>query len=360
MADNQNIKTLIRLAIHNQVPANFEGGTIEDVQHALREEIKSLAGTRKEFRRNKNQIFELIEDTIDEVLPNKIGNVLSQFVEVVQFAQGQAPIFKTRLGQRRGKQFVTRAAPNGTYETFRLDRGQFMLELDSYGGAGYVDFERYLDGLEDLMDLYEILIEGLNDRIFDLIQGALLASYKAIGVPTSNRAAFSSFDPDLMYKVLTTIDAYGPATIYCGPEFAASMSNHIQYVTPMMPVVAGSGTVNRLYPVQDINEIRENGYIGKFRGHDIVVFPQTFTDETNTKKVINPRVAYILPGGKEKLIRLGMEGDTHVREYSNKGDESMEIQLSKRLGVAMVAPVHAWGMVENTGIQATGWDQVSD
>ena len=42
------------------------------LQETLRNELRELAGTYSLYRENKNAIFSLIEDTIEDVLPKKV------------------------------------------------------------------------------------------------------------------------------------------------------------------------------------------------------------------------------------------------------------------------------------------------
>ena len=77
-----------------------------------------------------------------------------------------------------------------------------------------------------------------------------------------------------------------------------------------------------------------NGYIGTYKGSKVIVLPQSFEDETNEVKVIDPSFAYIIPsGGNDKPIKIAFEGQTIVDESKNK-DQSREIQCYKKLGVA--------------------------
>ena len=105
----------------------------------------------------------------------------------------------------------------------------------------------------------------------------------------------------------------------------------------------------------DIEEFRNTGYIGKFAGAPVVVIPNSFVDEENTKLVFNPRFAYVLPAGKEKLVKIGLIGDTHFKEVENR-DWSMEVQMYKKIGVGMVAEPNFWGIYYNAGIPDGGWD----
>ena len=81
------------------------------------------------------------------------------------------------------------------------------------------------------------------------------------------------------------------------------------------------------------NDKWNNGYLGNYKGHRVIILPQSFEDETNTKKVLDPSYAWIIPTGSgEKPIKVAMEGQTIVDEYVNK-DRSREIQVYKKIGV---------------------------
>ena len=56
----------------------------------------NLAGTYALYRENKNLIFSIIEETLDEVLPKKVEQSYMQFAETKTFAQGDKPIFKRK------------------------------------------------------------------------------------------------------------------------------------------------------------------------------------------------------------------------------------------------------------------------
>lgn len=341
---NKMIKDLVAVVTGSKksLPADFSVQDV-NVEAALRDELRKLVGSYKDYRRNQLEIFEILEEAFDEVVPNKVTSVLDSFAEVRFFGQGQRPHFRVSANKMRGKQFVTRVALSGVYETFRLDRTEFDVPTDAIGGAAIIDFERYLDGLEDLMELYAIIVDGMLDYIYRLIQEALLASWNAAGRPTANKISMSSFDPDAMQELVNTVSAYGSPVIMAPPQFAAKMSNFVTF----------SGTYVAM-PREDLTEIRENGYIGTFRGTPVVVLPQSFEDETNTKLVINPKVAYVLPAGKEKIVKIAFEGDTIVDEWKNR-DRSMEIQAYRKVGVGIIANPNFWAIAQNEDIVADGW-----
>ena len=343
------VKSLLDVAVGTKktIPTDFELKLEDvDIESALRDQLKELATNYTQYCRNRYDIFDLLQESFDEVLPNKVSAIFSAFAEVQNYGQGDRPIFKVGPNKRRGKQFVTRVALSGVYETFRLDSTEFEVPTAAVGGAGIIDFERYLDGFESIMDLYDIILEGIVDHIYKLIQEALLASWNEAGRPAANKLTFSSFDPDAMQEVVNTVSAYGAPIIFCAPQFAAKMANFVSYAS-----------ANPNMPQADLNDIREQGYIGKFRGTPIVVLPQSFEDETNSKFVVNPRVAYIIPAGRERIVKIAFEGQTVVRDHENR-DNSMEIQAYRKVGVGIYGNPNYWAIVQNTGIVANGWSSL--
>ena len=341
------------------VPAEFAAENY-DYEAALRDEIAKLVCkpnrktgamefNRHMFEQNKHELFELLEENLEEVLPQNVKAALDMFVEVKYYAQGQRPEFRVVRGKIRGKQFVTRATESGNYETFRLDRDRFDLYIQAIGGAGYVDFERYLDGLENMTDIYAIIQDGIVDRLFEMVQGCLLASWNAAGRPARNKVATNVFNPIAMKKLCNTIAPYGSPIIYCTPEFAAEMVNALVYDVNSTTTVKLSD--------QDMQEIRDRGYIGKFYGTPVVVMPQSWTDETNTKLVFNPSFAYVLPAGKEKIIKMAFEGSPYFREWDDhEGDNSFTLQGYVKVGVGLFTTPNYWGIYYDAALDAdSGW-----
>ena len=342
--DTMNIKQLLDCVFGRNIPTEFANQNI-DYEAALRDEIKKLVGTYSLYRRNKYELFDLLAQNAEEVLPRKVLELIGSFAEVAQYGNNDKLVFKVRRGAQRGKQFVTRATNSGVYETFRLDYD--YMELDSYtiAGAGIIDFERYLDGLEDIADIYDIILEGMLEAIFRGIQGCLADQWNNTGRPANNKVSANTFDYQKMAQLVQVVSAYGNPVIYCSALFASTMLNVV--ATP-----AGIKVSDK-----EIDEIRERGYIGKFAGAPVVVIPNSFEDETNEKLVFDPRFAYVIPAGKEKIVKVALVGQTIIDEWKNT-DRSMEIQGYKKVGVGIVSAPNHWGIYYNSGIDAWGHDEI--
>lgn len=342
------LQVLMNGVFGRKVPAEFAAADY-DYEAALRDELAKLICddkgkiNRYKFERNKYDIFELLSENLDEVLPRSVAAALDMFTEIIRVPQGTRPEFRVVRGKQRGKQFVTRATESGNYESFRLDRDHFDIYPVALGGSGYVDFERYLDGLDNLTDIYEVLNDGFVDRIFEMVQEALLQTWNLAGRPARNKVVATGFDAAAMRKLCSTVAAYGAPAIYCSPEFAAEMANAIVYQTAVK------------LSDQDMMDVREQGYIGKFYGTPVIVLPQSFVDETNTKLAMNPSFAYVIPTGKEKLVKLAFEGNSYFREWEHEGDNSVQLQAYLKVGVGVVSTPNYWGIYYNSSIDAGGW-----
>ena len=340
MKDLRALKELAVCAIRGTAPAPTAefSCNAEDVEGALREELYALASDYNTFRKNKYDIFEIMQEAADEYLPNKVIAAMGAFADVRTFNHGAKVEYKIKKGKLRGKKFVTVASPSGVYEAFRLDTDTMALSTTSVGGATTIDFNRYLCGDEDLAENMAVLYEGIEDRIYEMVQNALIATVAGKSGQAANYAVVDGFNADAMVKLINTVKAYGTgAVIYATREFIAAMG---------ADVIVASG--NPSVSTKDIEAIHDTGLINMFRGCPIVELPQSFTDETNANTVINPQYAYVFPTGGEKVVKVAFEGDTVVKDFENR-DNSIELQAFKKIGVGILH-TNNWAVYRNTAL----------
>lgn len=342
MANLKDIKELALHAAKRTAPSNF---TVDSVDQALRDQLADLSRDFLTFERNKLDLFEIVMTTADEIVPKKVIEAMGAFAEVRTVAQGQQALFTQKLGRMRARKFLTQVGVSGVYESFRLDRGTFNVTAHAIGGAVSIDFERFLDGSEVMADLMDIVLEGLQDSVYGEVQKALIAAASATNRPNANKYSESSFNAAHMQALIGVVKAYGNgATIFAPPEFIDAMG-------PDAIVPAITGTAQGIYAQGDLDAIHNFGRIKLFRGTPIVEIPQSFIDENNVKTWINPRFAYVLPTGGEKVVKIVLEGNTQMWDMPNR-DQSREINIYKKIGVAVLSN-HNWGIYENTGITNT-------
>ena len=329
MLDRTNLVALMKQVAKADpsAPVAYSFGEDKQLSYAalnetLRKELNELAGTYAQYRENKNLIFSMIEETLDEVLPKKVSQQYDQFAEVKTFAQGDKPVFRRPLNTRaRAKQFVTRVGLAGIYEVFKLgpaEKESFEVRTSAIGGAAQIGFEEFLDGRVDFAEVTRIIMEGMDELIYKEVAAALKASINQL--PPANRVAAVGFDESAMDRLIQIAAAYGTPTIYCTYEFAVKMiPNEAWRYTEAMKT-----------------ELWNTGRLANYKGTKVIILEQGFEDETNTRKVIDPGYAWVIPTGADgKPVKIAFEGGTIVDEFNNY-DRSREVQVYKKVGVTAI------------------------
>jgi len=342
MATLNELKELALHAARGTAPANFSS---ENVNAALIGEMSDWCSSIAKFNQHKYELFEIITETADEVVPAKVISAIGQFAEVRQVPQGQKVVFKKRLGRERAKSFITRVGLAGVYEAFRLDASTYEVGTFAIGGAGMVDFERMLDGTESMVEIMDIIAEGMEEAVYKEIVKALNAAITIAKLTAANMCVTNTYDANKLAKLISNVKVYGQgAVIFATPQFIDAMGPDV--ITPVYQATMGS---LRALPVQDdIDAIHNTGRIKIFRGTPIVEIPQSFTDETNTAYVFDPQFAYILPTAGEKPVKVVFEGNTQMLDRQNE-DWSFEYRVYKKMGLA-IHTYNNWGIYQNTAL----------
>jgi hypothetical protein len=315
-----------------------ESYTLAQVNEAIAKELSGIAYDYRSFRDNASQMFRLVEETIDEVIPTRVMQQFEQFAEIKNVANGDKAVYKVRIteaAKQRAKTFVTRVADAGRYETFMLDGAEFEVKTGAVGYAVRVTFEDILTGRWQFSDFVDLAVEGLDEWIYQEIANQL--EQAVANLPSVNKVEVAGFDEQAMDNILAIADSYGPASIYCTMEFAAKM-------------VPASGWVSN--GMKDT--LWNTGYLANYKGHNVVILPQSMTDETNTVKVVDPAQAYIMPSGQDtRPVKVVFEGETHVRTVDNNDDWSQDIQCFKKVGVGVLWSNHWVCSYRNTDLKKT-------
>ena len=348
MLDKNNLLALMKTVAKADVNAptsysfNGENFSYEALNETLRRELKEYASDYASYRENKNLIFSLIEETLDEILPKKVMKQYEAFAEVKTFAQGDKPIFRRQLtSNKRAKQFITRVGLAGRYEVFKLGKNEesFEVQTSAIGGAAQIGFEEFLDGRVDFAEVTRIVMEGMDELIYEEIGAALASSINQL--PPANRVVAAGFDEDAFDRLLTIASAYGEPTIYCTYEFAVKLvpSDAWRYTESMK------------------DELWRTGRLASYKGRKVVILEQGFVDETNTTKVIDPGYCWIIPAGANtKPVKIAFEGNTLVSERDNNWDWSREIQVYKKVGVVCMMTNDICSYVDTSLLgQMTTW-----
>ena len=296
---------------------NGENLSVSAINDTLRDQFNEIAGTYNLYRENKTKVYSLVETLLDDILPTKVLQRYADFAETQTFAQGTKPVFIRKTGKMRAKQFITKVGLAGRYEVFALGEKSFEVATSAIGGAAAIGFEEFLDGRVDWAELVNIVLEGMDELILREIAKALMASIEQL--PAANRVAASGFSEEGMDRLISVVSAYGTPVIYCTREFATKMIPQAGWISDNMR-----------------DERWANGFLANYKGVRVILLPQSFEDETNATKVIDPGYAWIMPtGSSEKPVKIAFEGSAHMREVEND-DWSREMQVYQKVGVGVM------------------------
>lgn len=321
---DKHLKTLMFTVATNDQPKiqfNDTEFTQEGLNEALRAQFQLLAGDRRSYNKNKELIFQLLEETVDDLLPKRMFDSLNRFAEIQTVANGDKITFSRPKGRTRGRNFVTQVSPGGLYEVFKLDREVFDMPTTAYGAAVMISFEEFLEGRVDFPELIQIITEGYEEVIYKQILRHMVALKSDTLIPANNIRSVAGWDPRGFANLLGISAAYDTPTIFTSFVFASEILPEGHLMT------AGQK-----------EEYSRKGYLGTYKGVNVVVLPHSFYNESNEASAVTLPLgmAWILPASKNKPVKIAFEGETYTKEVEND-DWSKEIHFYKKIGTALFA-----------------------
>lgn len=322
-----NMKDIIDLAVatvtKENIPSEF---TAADLENSLREQLKDFQDFRY-LRKHAAELYEIIEEVANIVIPRRVLEQFGDFAEIRRKNYGEKISFTIRTGRYRGKKFVTKAGDQGIYKTFTLDNRELVMQPRVYAGATRLEIEDFLLGRITMNELLDVLTEALSEKVYLEIQKALVASFNAPDRPAANKYSGNGLIIEEFDKLINTVRAYGDAVnIYCTFAFASRLYNAPGWASLVNPKISS----------RDLEDIRDQGYVGMYKGCNVIVLNQSFTDDTNTETLVDDSYAYIMPVGAEKPVKIAFEGPTFVRNFTD-AVLSEEISLEQMFDIAILS-----------------------
>lgn len=322
-----NIKDIIDLAVatvtKENIPSEFTAADLED---SLREQLSAFQDY-KYLRKHAADLYEIIEEVANVVIPRKVLEQFGGFADIRRKGYGEKISFTVRTGKYRGKKFVTKAGDQGIYKTFTLDNRELVMQPRVYAGATRLEIEDFLLGRISMAELLDVLTEALGEKLYVEIEKALVASFNAPERPAANKYSGNGLIIEEFDKLINTVRAYGDSVnIYCTFAFASKLYNAPGWASAVSPKIS----------TRDLEDIRNQGYVGMYKGCNVIILNQSFTDDTNTETLIDDSYAYIMPVGAEKPVKIAFEGPTFVRNFTD-AVLSEEISLEQMFDVAVLS-----------------------
>lgn len=276
----------------------------------------------KAFRRNKVQIFEILEVIIEQVINDGIQKQFDGFAEYRNLKWGDTNKFIIPDHNQIFKVAMV-SDGNGNLRRQRLRDGEeLIVSTDTYAIKIYEEFYRFLSGRVDwnymVNKVAESFARDLAQRIYDAV-------YNSYGKFNST-----------YHKTVA-----GTSTAQQLEDELVQMAMHIEARTGESVAVYGTKMALRKFAPSQISfnmmDARNKlGYYGEIAGLELREIKQAHIHNTDNFAIDNNFVL-LLPQNVDKMVKIVNEGETLIQENMNDNtDMTIEYTVIQKFGIAVV------------------------
>lgn len=316
------------------------GCTMDQAEKSIKTKIFEICGLplnadarmiRNAMRRTatREAVFEIVTETVEDTLVSGWGTdpFFRKYVEIKNYNLGQTNSFYIPDTTDLIISEVT--ASNHDMTRQRLGAGrELSVKVRSYGAKVYMEAERYLMGVEDWTTLIGKISIAFTRTINTLLHDAVMSAGKTLPSPTqwnvTGQLQAANHD-DFIKLVSDVATATGTQPIIMGTKVAlAGLKN--------------MGDVNYISS-EAKSDVYRTGRIGLFEGIEIAEIPQAFAPNDTSKYLVDDTKLLIMPGNIDQFVKLYYEGDSQIREITDRNalmDGTHEYELVMKFGVAVL------------------------
>lgn len=321
MAKNHIVKLAVDLA--KGKVQNFSAQESNDTLRKAFADLMefSLEGTngvidRKTFRKHKAEIFEILEEIINETLQEGLRTQFDGFAEYRNLAWGDQNLFLVPANNIFRVALISDG--NGNIRRQRLrDGSEFQISLDTYGIKIGEDFHRFLAGRVQWSELMGGIAESFKRDLTQRIYNAVYSSYG---------------------KYNGTYHKSGTLT----EDELITLAMHIEARTGEKVAVYGTKLALRKLAPSNVTESmkdrrNEIGFYGTIAGIDLREIEQSHAYGTDNFAIDNNMIL-VLPQNADKMVKVVNEGDAIIQDLAGglSADMMQEYFICNRFGVSVI------------------------
>ncbi len=328
--DNETKMGLITLcvdAVRGSVK-NYANGKEGKTDEKIREGFLNILGIDSVdkisfhlWNRHSDEIYEVMETSLNITLPDA-WNTSTFYQELVEIKNGALDQKNEFIVNDPSTLIVSRFSGNHwDIDRQKLPVGRtFSLATEWYGVMIYDEWERFMKGITNVVQMFTAIREAfqraIDEHIYSAFNGA--GTY----LPTQFKESGSFNKQTLLNLAVRVQTAAGRAVRFAGTR---------QALAKLEGAVENAWVSNEMK-----NEKNQFGYLKVWEGYNTIEIPQTFNHGTYDFKSPD-NIIYILPVDY-KFIKLWFEGETRVRElnqYQNH-DQTISVQAQTKMGIGVV------------------------
>jgi hypothetical protein len=302
----------------------------EDAEQKLREAFIKIAGNEegkvdyRTFRKNKIEIFEILEEVLDIQIKEGIENQFQEFTEIKDLAWGDTNEFQ--IPNKDLFQISVVADGTGNIRRQRTkDYTTLSLPVKTYAVKIYEDFHRFLAGRINWSEMISRIAKSFEVKLKNDIYNLIYNAYNTLSAP-------------YQYSGSLTVDSL------------LDMALHVEAKSGQDVIIMGTKkALSKVTPAQVSDNMKDKfnntGYYGVVSGVEMFEVKQSHAIGTDTF-VINDNFFLIVPKDSDKFVKLVNEGHALIREYdeNKSADMTMEYEFIKKFGLGILAGTSTFGL----------------
>lgn len=272
---------------------------------------------------NRHQIAQLVAYTVDE-LQQKELDFMNQIADIKNIAAGDKAVFNLKTG---GIKAYVQAKGSTTKRSYVADR-QVTLDTVEISARPAINIVDLRTGRVNMADLIREANREITNKKLAMVEQTLHNAIDDFSSP------FYAYGSGIVANTLDAQLAYfrrlGPVTIL-GDQAA------VQQLASLTGMAFSTTQTQRSNEM--LNEYNNNGFIGRYKGADVVTLNNTYFEGTTTP-VLATDWLYIIPGGLSsdmRNLKVVNEGNVNAFESQNIDDLTYEIRLDQWFGCGFIS-----------------------
>lgn len=284
---------------------------------------------RKAIRRHKVEIFEVIEETVQNLLISgwQDNEFFRQFVEFKSMAMGDTNEFYTvedvilTVSEVSGNHWDLMRQRLGEGKSFRVQTSWYAIDI-------YTEYELFMAGRVDWAGFIDKLYQAFDKKVNDMLYQAVMSAGDQV-MPTAQFVKTGALGAATETAFDTLIEdvqmATGDEVVIMGTRTALAQ---------VMKLTDVSWASNEMK-----NERYMSGRLGFYKGIRLYEIPNRFANNDTSVKLVDSSKLLIMPVGDNKFIKMYDEGDAEIREISDNTtnqDMTYEYAYMQKMGIATI------------------------
>jgi len=283
-----------------------------------RQAIKELASNPNPI--NRYEIAQLMAFVVNDVINQRTGYI-DMFADVQRVGIGEKAMFKMK---KSGINAYIQAK-NATTQRSRVLNAYASVDTIEVSARPYVNLYELASGKVNFDENIKDAADEMEKKMVQYIQATLYASVATWSTPsygTGSGIVAGTFNPMLraMQRLANSVVV---GDIDCIVKFADLVG-------------FSATTTTKTFADSFMEEYNRNGFLGQYLGASVVKLNNPYERGSLTNTVLRKDLVYILPAGLQSPLKVVMEGDVESMDATNIDDNTMEINLRKYFGTAVI------------------------